>query len=236
VVGLFLAVPLAVLIYWSARAVELGRGSEIPWHAALNSLLASGLAAIVAVLAALPIAYLAERYRSPWTHLLERAAYSANALPGIVIALALVFFAARYGGVLYQTLALLVFAYVVRFLPQALAGTSSALRTVDPHLEEAARGLGRSPLQVVARVTAPLAAPGILAGGALVFLSAMKELPATLLLRPIGFDTLATEIWSATAVADYAQAAPSALMLVALSAPLVYVLVARRSAEAGAPG
>ncbi len=224
VVGLFLAVPLAVLVYWSARAVELGRGPEIAWHAALNSLLASGLAAIVAVLAALPIAYLAERYRSPWTRLLERAAYSANALPGIVIALSLVFFAARYGGLLYQTLALLVFAYVVRFLPQALAGTGSALRTVDPRLEEAARGLGRSPLEVVARVTAPLAAPGILAGGALVFLSAMKELPATLLLRPIGFDTLATEIWRHTALGAYSRAAPAALLLILVSAPLLLLL------------
>jgi iron(III) transport system permease protein len=236
VVGLFLAVPLAVLIYWSARAIELGRGAEIAWDAALNSLLASGLAAIVAVVAALPVAYLAERYRSPWTGLLERAAYSANALPGIVIALALVFFAARYGGPLYQTLALLVFAYVVRFLPQALAGTGSALRTVDPHLEEAARGLGRSPLEVVARVTAPLAAPGILAGGALVFLSAMKELPATLLLRPIGFDTLATEIWRHTALGAYSRAAPAALLLILVSAPLLLLLGARRESEVGSPG
>jgi iron(III) transport system permease protein len=236
VVGLFLAVPLAVLIYWSARAVEVGRGTEIAWHAALNSLLASGLAAIVAVLAALPVAYLAERYRSPWTRLLERAAYSANALPGIVIALALVFFAARYGGPLYQTLALLVFAYVVRFLPQALAGAGSALRTVDPRLEEAARGLGRSPLEVVARVTAPLAAPGILAGGALVFLSAMKELPATLLLRPIGFDTLATEIWRHTALGAYSRAAPAALLLILVSAPLLLLLGARRESEVGSPG
>jgi iron(III) transport system permease protein len=236
VVSLFLAVPLAVLVYWSARAVELGRGVEIAWHAALNSVLASGLAAITAVLAALPVAYLAERYRSTWTRLLDRAAYSANALPGIVIALSLVFFAARYGGPLYQTLALLVFAYVVRFLPQALAGSASALRTVDPRLEEAARGLGGSPIEVVARVTAPLAAPGILAGGALVFLSAMKELPATLLLRPIGFDTLATEIWRHTALGAYSRAAPAALLLILVSAPLLLLLGARRESEVGSPG
>jgi iron(III) transport system permease protein len=85
-------------------------------------------------------------------------------------------------------------------------------------------------------VTVPLVRSGVLAGATLVFLSSMKELPATLLLRPIGFDTLATEIWSATAVADYAQAAPPALLLVALSAPPVYFLVARRSTELGAPG
>ena len=236
VVGLFLAVPLAVLVYWTARAIELGDDVEIAWHAAGNSLLSSGLAAIVAVLAAAPIAYLAERHRSGATRLLERAAYSANALPGIVIALSLVFFAARYGGPLYQTLSLLVFAYVVRFLPQALAGAGSALRTVDPRLEEAARGLGRSPLSVVARVTAPLAAPGILAGGALVFLSAMKELPATLLLRPIGFETLATEIWRHTALGAYSRAAPSALLLILVSAPLLLALGARRESEIGSPG
>ena len=234
VVGLFLAVPLAVLVYWSVRAIDLGHGIEVAWQAALNSVLASGLAAVVAVLAALPVAYLAERYRSPGTRLLERAAYSANALPGIVIALSLVFFAARYGGPVYQTLALLVFAYVVRFLPQALAGASSGLKTVDPRLEEAARGLGRSQLHAGARVTAPLAAPGILAGGALVFLSTMKELPATLLLRPIGFDTLATEIWRYTALGAYSRAAPAALLLILASAPLLLLL--GRESELGSPG
>jgi iron(III) transport system permease protein len=236
VVGFFLAVPLLVLVYWTARAVEIGRGVDLAWHSALNSVLASGLAAIIAVLVALPIAYLVERHRSPWTRFLERAAYSANALPGLVIALSLVFFAARYGGPHYQTLALLLFAYVVRFLPQALAGSSSAVRMVDPRLEEAARGLGRSPLRVAARITAPLAAPGILAGGALVFLSAMKELPATLLLRPIGFETLATEIWRHTALGAYSRAAPSALLLILVSAPLLVLLGARRESDLGSPG
>ena len=236
VASLFLVLPLAVLVYWSGRSVELGRGIEIAWEAALNSLLASSLAAVVAVVAAVPVAYLAERHRAPWTRVLERAAYSANALPGIVIALSLVFFAARYAGPLYQTLALLVFAYAVRFFPQALAGAGSALRTVDPRLEEAARGLGRGPLAVAARVTAPLAAPGLLAGAALVFLSAMKELPATLLLRPIGFDTLATEIWRHTATGSYSQAAPAALLLIVVSAPLLLLLGPRRESEVSSPG
>jgi iron(III) transport system permease protein len=232
VAGLFLALPLAVLVYWAARADEV----EIAWEAAGSSLLASGLAALVAVVAAVPVAYLAERHRASWTRALERAAYSANALPGIVIALALVFFAARYAGPLYQSLALLVFAYVVRFFPQALAGAGSALRGIDPRLEEAARGLGRSPLAVAARVTAPLAAPGLLAGAALVFLSAMKELPATLLLRPIGFDTLATEIWRHTATGSYSRAAPAALLLIVVSAPLLVLLGPRRESQVGPPG
>jgi iron(III) transport system permease protein len=236
VIGVFLVLPIAVLGYWVWEAVPLGREIAFPWHEAWRSLFASALAAAAAVAAALPVAILARRFPSLKSRFLELLAYTGNALPGIVVALALVFFGARYGGPLYQSLALLVFAYVVRFLPQSLAASGAALAGVDPRIEEAGRSLGHGPLRVVAKITVPLVRSGVLAGATLIFLSAMKELPATLLLRPIGFDTLATEIWSATAVADYAQAAPSALMLVALSAPLVYVLVARRGAEPGAPG
>jgi iron(III) transport system permease protein len=236
VVGAFLVLPLGVLAYWTWEAVPLGRPVELAWRAALNSVLASAAAAAIAAAAALPVVFLSTRHPAWWTRLLERASFTANALPGIVIALALVFFGVRYAGPLYQTLALLVFAYVVRFLPQALAASGSALRTVSPRYEEAARGLGRSPFAAVALVTAPLARSGLLAGAALVFLSAMKELPATLLLRPIGFETLATEIWTATSIAAYSQAAPSAFLLIAISAPFVYLLVGRRGAELATPG
>jgi iron(III) transport system permease protein len=233
VVGAFLVLPVAVLAYWTEQAVALDQPLDLPWEEVLNSLLASTLAAAIATLAALPIAFLPRRHPVRWARALERASFTANALPGIVIALSLVFFGARYGGIVYQTLAILVFAYVVRFLPQALAATGAALRTVDPRMEEAARGLGHGPASVLARVTAPMIRPGLAAGAALVFLSAMKELPATLLLRPIGFDTLATEIWTATSVAAYSEAAPPALLLVGASAPLVYVLAARRGADVG---
>ncbi len=236
VVGIFLAVPIAVLGYWSAQAADFGQSLSIEWGAAVNSLIASLLAAAAAAAAVLPVAFLAERYPSFWTRTLERASYASNALPGIVIALSLVFFAANYGGFVYQTLGLLVFAYVVRFFPQALAAVSASLRAVNPRLEEAARGLGRSPSAVLFSVTAPLVRPGVLAGAALVFLSAMKELPATLLLRPIGFDTLATEIWKFTALGSYSRAAPPALLLIVLSAPLVYALTARRGSQLATPG
>ncbi|HSC92890.1 MAG TPA: iron ABC transporter permease [Gaiellaceae bacterium] len=232
-VGLFLVVPLAVLVYWTARGEH---GVELPWAAAARSVGVAALAAGVAAAAVLPLAVLAGRWRRPWTAALERAAYASNALPGIVIALALVFFGARYGGFLYQTLVLLVFAYVVRFFPQGLAGATSALRSVSPRVEEAARGLGRGPSAVFARVTLPLMRPGVLAGAALVFLSTMKELPATLLLRPIGFETLATEIWKYTSLASYSRAAPPALLLIVVSAPLVWALTARRGSELGPPG
>jgi iron(III) transport system permease protein len=235
IVGLFLLVPVAVLVYWSAKS-HSGSLVDLAWQPALNSMFASGLAAAVAVVAVFPVAILWQRYPSPWTRTLERLSYSANALPGIVIALALVFFGARYGGVLYQTLALLVFAYVVRFFPQALAGVGSALGAVSPRLEEAARGLGLGPWRTLTSVTMPLVRSGVGAGAALVFLSAMKELPATLLLRPIGFDTLATEIWKFTQLGSYSRAAPPALLLILVSAPFVYVLATRRGTELGAPG
>jgi iron(III) transport system permease protein len=236
VVGVALVVPLTVLAYWSARAFTLSEPIAWSWRPALNSLGVSVVAAVVAVAASLPVATLAVRYPSRLSRLLERASYAGNALPGIVIALSLVFFAANYATPLYQTLALLVFAYVVRFFPQGLAGSASALARVNPRLEEAGRSLGRSSGTVFARITAPLVAPGLVTGGALVFLSTMKELPATLLLRPIGFETLATEIWRYTSVGSYSRAALPALLLIAVSAPLVYVLRARTAADAGTPG
>ena len=235
-VGLFLVLPAGVLGYWLARGIANERELAVPWHAMLDSLGASSLAAGIAVIAALPVALLALRFPTRRSRLLERLSYAGNALPGIVIALSLVFFAARYASPVYQTVALLVFAYVVRFFPQALSGVESALQRVSPRYEEAARGLGRGPLRTISDVTLPLVRSGLLAGGALVFLSAMKELPATLLLRPIGFETLATEIWKLTQVGAYSRAAVPALVLIAVSAPVLYLLSAGRRFESGAAG
>jgi iron(III) transport system permease protein len=235
VTGLFLVLPASVLGYWLARGIANDRELEVPWREAVHSLGASGLAAVVTLAAALPVALLVARYPSRFSRLLERLAYAGNALPGIVVALSLVFFAARYASPVYQTLALLVFAYAVRFFPQALAGLDTGLARVGPRVEEAARGLGRGPIATTWLVTVPLVRSGALAGAALVFLSAMKELPATILLRPIGFDTLATEIWSATQVGAYSQAAVPALLLVVLSAPVLWLVHGDRGL-AGAGG
>jgi iron(III) transport system permease protein len=235
-VGLALVVPIAVLVYWATRAFTRSQPVDWSWEPVFASVGVSLVAAAVTVAATLPIAILAVRFPRGWTLALERLSYAGNALPGIVIALSLVFFAANYATPVYQTTALLVFAYAVRFFPQALAGSHSALVRVSPRLEEAARGLGRTPAVVFARITAPLIAPGLLAGGALVFLSTMKELPATLLLRPIGFETLATEIWKYTSVAAYSRAALPALVLIGVSAPIVYLLGVRSGSEVETPG
>jgi iron(III) transport system permease protein len=226
--GIFLLVPLAVLGFWLARGISRGEDMGGVWLPALDSLWVSLVAAGAVTLAALPVAMLTRVSDARWTRVVSKAAYVPNALPGIVIALALVFFAARYAAPVYQTIGLLLFAYGVRFLPQALAGSSSALAGVSPRLEEAALGLGRRPLAAFVQVTLPLARAGILAGAALVFLSTMKELPATLLLRPIGFETLATEVWKHTSTGSYSQAALPALLLVLVASPFVYFLMGRR--------
>jgi iron(III) transport system permease protein len=227
VVAVALVLPIVVVVWWALRVPSFDAALDTLWEPALRTVLAGALAAAAVTAAALPVAVLAVRHPRGWTRLLERASYVSNALPGVVVALSLVFFAANYTPALYGGLVVLVAAYVVRFFPQALSAVQGALSRVDPRLEEAARGLGRRPSAVLTSVTLPLVAPGLLAGAALVFLSTMKELPATLLLRPIGFDTLATEVWTATGVSAYSQAALPALGLILIAAPVMWLLVAR---------
>ncbi len=223
--------PASIVTYWAIRGAIRGEDLGFELSAALNSLSASLLGAAVTLVAALPIAYLAVRHRGKLAAVLEQATYAGFALPGIAIALALVFFAANYVSPIYQTLLLLVFAYVIRFLPQAVGASRSALLQVNPNTEEAARGLGASPPRVFTRVTAPLIFPGLSAGALLVFLTAMKELPITLLLSPIGFDTLAIQIWSATSEAFFARAAVPSLVLIALSSVAVFFMLRGERSE-----
>lgn len=225
VTTLALVLPVTVLGYWAIRGVAAGEPLRLLWGAAWNSMYISGLAAVAAALAALPVAILAVRHPGRMASLIERSTYMGFALPGIVVALALVFFGANYATALYQTVAMLLFAYVVLFLPQAVGTVRTSLLQVSPRLEEVGRSLGRSQAWVWLTITVPLVRPGLVAGAALVFLTAMKELPATLLLSPIGFQTLATRIWGATADGFFARAASPALLLILVSSiPLVWLL------------
>jgi len=231
IVLLSLIVPVGVLVFWLARGLASGEPLRLLWGAAFNSVYVSALAAAVAALAALPVAVLAVRFPGRVAGFIERLSYLGYALPGVVLALALVFFGANYAPGLYGTLALLIFAYAIHFLPQAVGATRAALLQVRPSVEEAARGLGRGPAGVVATITAPLISSGILAGTALVFLTTMKELPATLLLSPLGFDTLATSIWTSASEAFFARAAAPALLLILVSALPMYLLVIKDRAK-----
>lgn len=232
VVILSLALPAGVLVFWLVRGLSAGEILPALGQATWNSVLASGLAALVTVACGLPVAILAVRHPSRLTRLMERLAYTVFALPGIAVALALVFFGANYAGRLYQTLPLLLVAYVLLFLPQATGAIRAALLQLHPSLEETARSLGRRPWQVLLTVTLPLMRPGLAAGASLVFLTVMKELPATLILAPLGFKTLATSVWSAVSEAFFAQAAAPALLIILTSSlPMAYLILNERRAD-----
>ena len=184
----------------------------------------AGAGTLVAVALALPVGYVAARRRGMTARVVESASYLGLALPGIVVGLSLVFFGLTVVPGLYQTAIMMAFAYGVLFLPRALGAVRSSLEQVEPGIEEVARTLGSSPSGVWRRVTSRIAWPGIAAGSLLVAISAMKELPATLMLRPTGSDTLATSLWRLTEASAYGAAAPYALALVIVAAvPAVFL-------------
>jgi iron(III) transport system permease protein len=227
VVFVTLGIPIGILGLWLVRSGPgyAAGGLAFNWTFGLNSVAVSAGAALVTTLAALPIAYYAGRSTSRLSNLIERPTYVGYAMPGVVLGLALVFFGTRYAPGLYQTLPLLIFAYVVRFLPQAVGATRSSVMGVDTALLGAARTLGEPPRRAFRRVTLPLITPGLVAGAALVFLTTMKELPATLILQPTGFTTLVTYIWRVQEAGYYGQAAFPALLLVVLSSISMLVIL-----------
>jgi iron(III) transport system permease protein len=235
VLAVGLVVPLAVLTQWTLRGVgedRAARGvgwSEV-WQPLLNTAGIAVVTALVAVAVVLPVAYLTTRYRSRAGALANALVVAGFALPGLVIALAVVFWVLRaplVGG-LYQTYPLLVFAYVVHFGAQSMRASQVSVSGVPRRMEDAARSLGSGRWRRLRTVDVPLMLPGLAAGAGLVLLSTMKELPATLLLAPTGFETLATRIWSATESAFFARAGLHALVLVALSGLLTWLLTIRR--------
>ena len=224
-----LALPMAVLAYWLVRGLSSGEPLLLLWAATRNSIFVSGVTAMVAIACCIPVAAMVVRYPGVFSRMLERASFIGYALPGITVALALVFFGANFARPVYLTVWLLVFAYVVLFLPAGLVAVRSSLLQISPRLEEAARGLGRSSSRAMLEITVALMRQGVLMGMGLVFLITIKELPATLILGPLGFKTLATAIWSASSEAFFAQAAAPALTLILVSSvPMAFLVMRER--------
>jgi iron(III) transport system permease protein len=222
-----IGVPVGVLIarVASADAVRALDGQQLVESATASIALAIG-AGMLAIILAAPVALLAARYPSRSSRALEGAATIAHSLPGIVVGLALVFLSLAIVPWAYQSVGVLIAAYALLATPRAVGGVRAALERVPERYEHLARSLGRSRPSALAATTARIATPGIAVAALLAAVAALKELPATLLLRPTGVDTLATALWARTDVSEYAAAAPFALALVACAAvPAMLVLV-----------
>jgi len=232
VTALAIVLPIAIFGTWLLRG-GVGYSVGVPefaWSYGWNSVLVALFATGVSALVALPIGVRSATGDSRVAAVADRVSYVGYAIPGIVVGIALLRSSLEVAPeTIYKTLPLLIFAYVVRFVPQAVGSIRASTMQVDPRLTEAARTLGTSPVAAFRRVTLPMIAPGIATGGALVFLTTMKELPATLLLAPSGFDTLVTYIWRVQEIGAYGQAAIPALVLVGVSALSMAVVLAQEN-------
>ncbi len=231
VAGLTALLPISTTLYWLAQeelSMNVTGWAEL-FQSLWMSVSASAPAALLAVVLALPLAYLSVRRTSRFSRAMERIAYLGYAVPPLAFALALIFFTLRTLTPMYQTLTLLVVAYALHFLAEAIGPLRTTLYQAPPQLEEAARLHGRSPVRAFYEATFPLLRSGALVSIAIVFLSAMKELPLTFLLSPLGFDTLAMNVWSYATEALFAAAAPYALAIIVFSAGFVGLLLMQES-------
>jgi iron(III) transport system permease protein len=225
---LALGVPVASSVYWMVDGLPpaLSGGANVSLlNAAGHTALYGGAAGMLATVMAFPVALLAIRHSGRMRLVLERSTYLVLGMPGVVIAFALSYFTERYAaGFGYGTSMLLIVCYAIMFFPLALVGVKASLVRAPASLDEVARSLGQRRLAVLARVTMRLAGPGLVAAFCLVFLSAVTELTATLLLIPTGTQTLATQFWSYETNLSYSQAAPFALVMIIVAAVPSYLL------------
>ena len=225
--GLSVLGPLAALVIRMLRADRYAAAPVELVAAAVTSLALATVAATLTVLVALPVGYLAARYGGPVVRAIEAATMIGYALPGVVVALALVALTITALPFAYQGLAGLLAAYLVLTLPLAIGSARTAFARVPVPAREISRTLGHGPLATWLRVSVRTALPGIAAGWVLVAAEVLKELPATLMLRPIGVETLATELWTRTSIGAYGASAPIGLVLVLVG--LIPALLLARS-------
>lgn len=216
-----LVLPLSILVYrFLINRVDVDLKSL--FNASISTILVSLLGAVIALLLALPMGILT--LQGSWlAKVADKGVLIVHALPGIVMGLALVSFGSEFPW-LYQSIGLLALSYALLYMAKSVGSVRTGLSRVPENLIEISATLGQSRFQSFKRITLPLASPGIFSGMLLVFLASMKELPATLMLRPTGFETLATEMWSYTAISKFSEAAPYALFLVLIAAVPTFLI------------
>jgi iron(III) transport system permease protein len=242
-VCLVVVAPLAQLAAWSVESIGEGLLAPEFATAARNSVLLAGMSALLVPIAATLLAYGVRTSRSRAAAGAARAATIGYGLPGSVVAVAVIVPLAWLdrqidavtgaGLILTGTVIGLLFAYLVRFLALAWGSVDAGLLRIPRHLDEAARGLGADRLDVLARVHVPMMRAGLATAALLVFVEVMKELPATLLLRPTGGDTLAIAVWQATAESLFETAALPALLIVLVGMLPVAAMIRLSGRRAG---
>ncbi|MBL8415894.1 MAG: iron ABC transporter permease [Propionivibrio sp.] len=211
-----------------------------------NSFVLAGLTALIAVALALLLAYGARVSKGPVASSLNRLVSLGYAVPGSVIAVGVLIpvtrldnwlavqweagFGSNPGLLLTGGIAALIYAYLVRFLAVALQSVTSSLARVTPSMDEVARSLGASQREILRRVHLPILRGSLFTAGLLVFVDVMKELPATLVMRPFNFDTLATQAYTLASDERLAEASTASLAIVAVGL-LPLILLSRQIAQ-----
>ena len=222
-----LLLPVSVLSYWLIRGLSNGNSVSGAFSGVVGSLTAASVTSVFAMVIATPIVVMISQYRSKFGDIFEKVTLTLYGLPHIAVGISMLFITIKIFPAIYQTFTTLIISYLIVFLPQAVGGGQASMEQVKLSYIEASTGLGLSKLDTFFKVTFPLIYRGLVAGAALVFLSTMKELPQTLLLRPTGFNTMAVDIWSYASEALFTQAAFSAFILLAISAFPTYILSTR---------
>ena len=222
-----LLLPVSVLSYWLIRGLANGNSVSGALSGVAGSLTAATVTSFFAMVIATTIVVMISQYRSKFGDIFEKVTLTLYGLPHIAVGISMLFITIKIFPAIYQTFTTLIISYLIVFLPQAVGGGQASMEQVKLSYIEASSGLGLSKLDTFFKVTFPLIYRGLFAGAALVFLSTMKELPQTLLLRPTGFNTMAVDIWSYASEALFTQAAFSAFILLAISAFPTYILSTR---------
>ena len=219
------ALPIIWMIDWTLEAVRQDVLNATFWGYVSNSLIVAAAAATLAIVIAFPVAFFHTRKQSTLSTTYIQLSSIGFVLPGPVIALGVLSFILAVLSPLYGGLAALLMALAVRFLPLAVQSQEAALQHLTPSIEQAGRILGAGPLENLRRVVLPMISNGMIVAWVLVFIDALKELPATLILRPTGFDTLPVRIWIEASEESLELAAPAALMLVLGTLPALWLMM-----------
>lgn len=217
--------PISVLIYWFIIGFGEDTGFRDVIQPTINTIIISSVSAFFITLVSIPLLITIRKNIRILSFMIDKVSYIGLSLPGVIVSMSLVFFCINYFDYIYQTFIVLVLGYFISFLPAALGPIKSSMTQIDPKLEDASFTLGAGKIKTYYNIVIKLASPGFIYGGVLVFILCLKELPATLILSPIGFQTLATEIWSNASEAFFIKTALASIVLVIIAGIPSYIFM-----------